>query len=102
MDEARPDSRIALGDVAVVREHARDATWLSPHGERLRQLGLGARPDVDVDLSRLDDELAAVVVVAEVAAVERETHLRRLAPSERHALEAAQPSHRLRDAGHRV
>jgi hypothetical protein len=31
-----PGSLIFLDEVAVVREHARDATWLSPHGERLR------------------------------------------------------------------
>ena len=79
MDEARPDPRIALGDVAVVREHARDATWLSPHGERLRQRRARAVARVDVDPARLDDEPPAVVVEAEVALVERERDRLRLA-----------------------
>ena len=57
---------------------------------------------VDVDPARLDDELAAVVVEAEVAPVERERDRPLLAGRERHALEPAQPPDRLRDARHGV
>src|SRR3954449_2122122 len=42
------------------------------HRERLRQVGGGAVPGVHVDAARLHDELAAVVVEAEVAVVEGE------------------------------
>ena len=45
---------------------------LSLHREGLNELCARAVAGVDVDLARLDDELAAVVVEAEVALVERE------------------------------
>ena len=40
--------------------------------ERLNEIGARAVACVDVDLARLDDELAVIVVEAEVALVERE------------------------------
>ena len=53
---------------AVRRSTPREHTAQSPDRERLLHVGLRAVARVDVDLARLDDELAAVVVEAEVAA----------------------------------
>src|SRR4051794_31200492 len=71
-------------------------------GEGVLHVGSRAVARVDLDHSRLHDELAAVVVEAEVALVERERDRLRLALAERDALEAAQPPNRLRDARDRV
>src|ERR1044072_301885 len=68
------------------------------HRERLLQRRRRAVARVDVDLARLHDELAPVVVESEVALVERKADRQRLAGRERHALEAAQPPDRLLDA----
>ena len=74
---------MALGVHALVSVGFRRAPALlraeAPHGERLRHVRGRAVAGVDVDLARLDDELAAVVVEAEVARVERERDRLRLA-----------------------
>src|SRR6266545_4162176 len=75
---------------------------LTLHRERPRHLRARAVAGEDVDLARLHDELAAVVVEAEVARVERERDGPCLARVQRHALEPAQAADGLRDGGHRV
>src|SRR5215208_1292002 len=68
----------------------------------MRHGGAGAVAGVDVDPSRFDHELPAVVVEAEVALVEGEGDGAGAAGVEGHALEPAEAADGLGDAGHRV
>src|SRR3954453_9414629 len=70
--------------------------------ERLGQLRLRSVARVDVDLTGLADLPPAVVGEAPVALVEGERDGLLLTGCERHALEAAQPPHRLGEARHRI
>jgi hypothetical protein len=73
------------------------------HPERLHVVHLARRvAHVDVDPAVTHHEAPAVVVEADVLAVEPRADRRPLARVQRHALEAAQPAHRLREARDRV
>src|SRR6266511_1489250 len=98
-----PAHDLAGSSAEAPRPGGRGASGELPlHRERLGHVRAGAVAGVDVDLARLHHELAAVVVEAEVALVERERDRGCLAGVQRHALEPAQAADGLRDAGHRV
>src|SRR3954452_25250157 len=90
----RPADAVRSGVAGLRPGHAVVAAP-ARHAEGPAVVALARRvAGVDLDLPGLDAEPGAVVVEADVAAVELPAHRRLLPRRQRHALEAAQAAHR--------